>query len=135
MPVYLETTALRKLTCYKCREPTYTSIFSIFELLSGITENDFETRKACLYRIKKQRIEIKGPMVDKLFMKLIGVTDDRKYTEFAYKMIKDTWDAALNANNYSCFKDTRLLVTDKNNKRTEILALSWLKNGMKIFQI
>lgn len=125
MSVYLETNALRKLTCYKCKESVFTSIFSIFELLSGITERDFEVRKACLRRIKEQKIDIQGPMIDKLLMSLVGVT---KYNPFADRMIMDIYHAALNAENYSNFTDIELPATDKNNKTYTIHALTWLRN-------
>lgn len=125
MSVYLETNALRKLTSYKCKESVYTSIFSIFELLSGITEKDFEIRKACLKRIKEQKIEIQGPMIDKLFMDLVGITE---YNKFAYKMIMDTYYATLEAENYSHFNNIKLLGTDKNNKNITIHAHTWLKD-------
>lgn len=131
MPVYLETNALRKLTSYKCEEHTYTSIFSIFELLSGITEKDFEIRKACLKRIREQKIEIKGPMVDKLFVNLIGISDNAKYNRFAYKMIMDVYRAALTSKNYSNFNDGKLVGTNENNKWIEINALTWLKDWDK----
>lgn len=127
MSVYLETNALRKLTNYTCKESVYTSIFSVFELLSGITEKDFEIRKACLKRIEEQKIEIQGPMIDKLFVDLFGITE---YNRFAYKMIMDIYHAALKAESYSCFNKTGLLVTDINNKSDAIAihACTWLKN-------
>lgn len=128
MPVYLETNALRKLTSYKCKERTYTSIFSIFELLSGITEKDFEIRRACLKRIRAQKIEIRGPMIDKLFVNLIGVSGNAKYNQFAYEMIMDVYRAALTSKNYSDFNDCILVGTDENNKMLKIHALTWLKN-------
>ncbi len=125
MSVYLETNALRKLTNYMCEESVYTSIFSIFELLSGITEKDFKIRKACLKRIDEQKIEIQGPMIDKLFMGLLGITE---YNPFAYEMIMDTYHATLQAEDYSHFNDIQLLVTDINNKTKLIHAHTWLKN-------
>lgn len=128
MSVYLETNALRKLTNYTCKESVYTSIFSIFELLSGITEKDFEIRRACLKRIEEQKIEIRGPMIDKLFMDLLGITE---YNRFAYKMIMDIYHAALNAETYSCFNKIELLVTDINDKRDAIHACTWLRNWDK----
>lgn len=125
MAVYLETNALRKLTNYELEESVYTSIFSVFELLSGITEKDFEIRKACLERIDKQKIEIRGPMIDELFMKMFNTTG---YNIFAYKMIIDVYRAVLNAKNYSDFNDIRLLITDENNIKKRIHARTWLKN-------
>lgn len=125
MSVYLETNALRKLTNYTCEESVCTSIFSIFELLSGITEKDFKIRKACLERIYKQKIEIRGPMIDKLFMDLLGISE---YNPFACEMIMDTYYATLQAENYSDFYDIKLLVTDINNEKKQIHAHTWLKN-------
>lgn len=124
MSVYLETNALRKLTNYTCEESVYTSIFSIFELLSGITEKDFKIRKACLKRIDEQKIEIRSPMIDKLFMGLLGITE---YNPFAYEMIMDTYHATLQAEDYSHLNDIQLLVTDINNKTKAIHAHTWLK--------
>ena len=125
MSVYLETNALRKITNYICEESVYTSIFSIFELLSGITEKDFNIRKACLKRINEQKIEIRGPMIDKLFMELLGITE---YNPYAYKMIMDTYYSALRAENYSHFNNFKLSVSDINNKTRLINAHTWLKN-------
>lgn len=123
MAIYLETNALRKLTNYRCNETAYTSIFSIFELLSGITEENFEVRKACLRRVKEQKIEIRGPMIDKLFGKLVG---KQEYNNFAYKMILDIYNAALKSRNYSCMNDI---------KTEEIShALTWLRNWDKNIQ-
>ncbi len=110
MSVYLKTNALRKLTNYTCGESVYTSIF---ELLSGITEKDFNIRNACLKCINKQKIEIRGYMIDKLFMELLGITE---YNLFAYKMIIDTYHATLRSKNYSHFNDLKLSVIDINNK-------------------
>ena len=128
MSVYLETNSLRKLTSYKCEESVCTSIFSIFELLSGITEKEFEIRKACLRRIKEQKIEIKSPMVDKLFVNLMGITDDTKYNQFAYEMIMDVYHAVLKAENYSSYNDISLLITNINNIRERIHARTWLRS-------
>lgn len=125
MAVYLETNALRKLTDYSCEEAVYTSIFSIFELLSGMSEKDFAIRKACLERIDKQQVEIRDPMIDKLFMGLLGIDG---YNSFAYEMIMDTYRAALKAKNYSDFDGIRLLVTDINNVTKFIHARTWLKD-------
>lgn len=125
MSVYLETNALRKLTNYMCEEPVYTSVFSIFELLSGITEKEFKVRKACLERIAKQKIEIRGPMIDKLFMEMLGVNE---YNHFAYEMIMDIYQATLKAESYSDFVQFELLVTNINNKLEAIHAHTWLKN-------
>lgn len=125
MAVYLETNALRKLTDYKCREPVYTTIFSIFELLSGMSEDEFIKRQSCLKRIRDQKIEVRGPMIDKLFMELLGITE---YNPFAYKMIIDTYHATLRSENYSHFNDFKLSVIDINNKTKLINAHTWLKN-------
>lgn len=125
MSVYLETNALRKLTNYECEESVYTSIFAIFELLAGITEEDFEIRKACLKRIEEQKIEIRGPMVDKLFMDLIGATN---CNAIEYKIIMDIYYAALKAKNYFDFNKINIVVTDIYKKTNFLNAHTWLKN-------
>ena len=122
MAIYLETNALRKLTDYSCKEPVYTSIFSVFEILSGITETDFYIRKACLERINEQKLEIKGPMVDKLLMILLG---ESGYNEFAYEMIMDLYNATLKAASFSELKNVYLCCTDENGK-LEFLTIDWL---------
>ena len=126
MSIYLETNALRKLTNYTCKEPVYTSIFSIFELLSGITEEDFKIRKACLKRIKEQKIEIRSPMIDKLFMDLLGINE---YNKFADKMIMDIYEAVLKVDSFSCLNDIHLLMGYENTKNMKPMhALTCLKN-------
>lgn len=122
MAIYLETNALRKLTDYSCKEPVYTSIFLAFEILSGITETDFYIRKACLERINEQKLEIKGPMVDKLLMILLG---ESGYNEFAYEMIMDLYNATLKAASFSELKNVYLCCTDENGK-PEFLTIDWL---------
>ena len=124
MAIYLETNALRKLTDYKCKEPVYTTIFSIFELLSGMSEKEFIVRKTCLEKIKKQKIEIRGPMIDKVFGELLG---NDFYNQFAYKMITDIYQRVLKVTNYSDYTKIRLSVTDKNGYPKIINASSWLK--------
>lgn len=123
MAIYLETNALRKLTDYSCKEPAYTSIFSVFEILSGITEKDFYIRKACLERINEQKLEIKEPMIDKLLMNLLG---NSGYNEFAYEMIMDLYNATLKVASFSELKKIYLHCTDKNGK-SELRTINWLK--------
>ena len=131
MAIYLETNALRKLTNYRCEETAYTSIFSIFELLSGITKENFEVRKACLRRVKEQKIEIRGPMIDKLFGELVG---KQEYNNFAYRMILDIYKKTLKSRNYSCINDMKLLING-NIKTGEIIhALTWLRDWDKNIQ-
>lgn len=101
MAVYLETNALRKLTDYKCQEPVYTTIFSIFELLSGMSEDEFIKRQSCLKRIRNQKIEVRGPMIDKLFMKPLNMND---YNDNAYKGIMSAFLQAIKIKNYSEFR-------------------------------
>ena len=125
MAIYLETNALRKLTNYECNEPVYTSIFSIFELLSGINEKEFDIRKACLKRIAEQKLEIRGPMIDKLFNDLIGESD---YNKFAEQMIKDIYRQTIKLENYFEFNDIELLITETNDKENTIHAREWLEN-------
>lgn len=124
MGIYLETNALRKLTDYKCDEHVYTSIFSIFELLSGITdeEKEFKLRKVCIDRIFKQRLEIRGPMVDKLFMQLVGSND---FNENAYKMIWTSAKVLHISKDYADFK-ARLSKTFKDNYPEIISPIEWL---------
>ena len=131
MAIYLETNALRKLTNYRCDETAYTSIFSIFELLSGINEENFEVRKACLRRVKEQKIEIRGPMIDKLFGELVG---NQEYNNFAYKMILDIYNATLKSRNYSCMNDIKLLINGKTKTEEISHALTWLRNWDKNIQ-
>lgn len=95
---------------------------------SGITEKDYEIRKACLRRIKEEKIEIKGPMADQLFANLVGITDESKYNKFACEMIMDLADAVLNTENYNELNQIELFITDENGVKKNIHALTWLKN-------
>lgn len=129
MAVYLETNALRKLTNYDCDEPVYTSIFSIFELLSGMSEKDFQIRKACLERISNCDIKIQGPMIDQLFMEMIG---ENGYNADACRMICDTYQMTLSAHCFSDYKEIKLFLKDeKREKGEEISAYTWMRNWDK----
>ena len=63
MALYLETNAVRKLKDYDCTEHVYTSIFTLFELISGINKKEFSIRKSCIERIFEQKIEINMKML------------------------------------------------------------------------
>lgn len=116
---------MRKLVDYSCGEPVCTSIFSIFELLSGITKEDFEIRQACLKRINESGIEVREPMIDKLFMDLAGETD---YNQFASQMIWDIFRWVIQAKDFSQIEKIQLQITNKDDKLENINALEWLKN-------
>ena len=60
MKYYLETNSLRKLnsSLEVLKENSFTSALSIFELISGIREQDFHIRKCVLENIFKSHIEI-----------------------------------------------------------------------------
>lgn len=124
MAIYLETNALRKLTNYSCSEDVYTSVFSIFELLSGISEEDFEIRKACLKRVFDQGIEVRGPMVDKL-VDIYGIS---KSNPFAYEKIMDVYKKVLHIQSFADFCNVGLVRTDVNGNIEEINAHTWLKD-------
>ena len=129
MAVYLETNALRKLTNYDCDEPVYTSIFSIFELLSGMSEKDFQIRKACLERISNGNIKIQGPMIDQLLMEMIG---ENGYNAAVCQKIYDTYQMTLSVDCFSAYKEIKLLIKDdKSQKEEEMSAYTWLSNWDK----
>lgn len=128
LAIYLETNALIKLTDYNCKEHTFTSIFSIFELLSGLTEKDFKVRRSCIRRVFKHKLTIKGPMVDKLFMQLVGKND---FNEYAYKMIWDSAKMLCKSKNYAEFNKGRLSVTFKDNHSELISPIKWLSERDK----
>lgn len=127
MSVYLETNALRKLTSYKCKEPVWTSIFSIFEFLSGITEEEYDVRKACLRRIKEEKIEIKGPMPATILLNLFEKPYDAKHHESVREMIMDMYRVVLEEQNYFKFIDREILFIDKVSKIRIEDALAGLK--------
>lgn len=128
LAIYLETNALRKLTDYKYDGTEYTSIFSIFELLSGVKENDFYKRKACIERIEKQKLTIRGPMIDKVYYSFFNSKD---YNEYAYKEIKDVYHIFLKSKTFDDFRNVKKL---HNNKEFYVLEwlIEWDKNISKI---
>jgi len=125
MSIYLETNALRKLTDYSCNDDVCTSIFSVFELLSGMNEKDFEVRKACIRRISEIQIEIRTPMIDQLLMDMFGVKD---YNKFACAMIRDIFCAVVQAENFSQIEKLELGITNIAGTFERINALKWLKD-------
>lgn len=125
MALYLETNSLRKLTDYsfdKCE--VVTSIFSIFELLAGITEKDYHIRRSCLIRIKEQGVKIKIPMVDELFIKMIG---ESGYNQLSVPMITDIWHAACEIEDFNIFQNYRLFRTNAEGETIIIEPLEWLR--------
>jgi len=125
MAIYLETNSLRKITHYECEKGTYTSIFSIFELLAGMTSYDFKVRKACLHRIAEQALPIKTPMIDAIFCDLLGCSD---YNKFASDMIKDIYIATLNSNSFEQLEKLDLDCSDSKGIRKCTSAFQWLRN-------
>lgn len=122
MAIYLETNALRKLTDYSCDQPVATSIFSIFELLSGVKDkNDYHIRRQCLQRVKKQNVIIRFPMIDELF----GVPD---YNKFAAKMIMDIYNYMLITDDFTRFQHAKLELGRNDGSVEKISAIEWLRN-------
>lgn len=122
MAIYLETNALRKLTDYSCNQSVVTSIFSIFELLSGVKDqNDYHIRRQCLQRIKKQNVIIRFPMIDELF----GVPD---YNKFAAQMIMDIYNYVLSTDDFTRFQLAKLEVSRHDGSIENISAIDWLRN-------
>ncbi len=128
MPIYLETNALRKLTNYQCDDFAFTSIFSIFELISGITEDEYEVRKACLQRIKKQKLAIRGPMIDKAYMQFWGETG---YNKLAYKSIMKIFNHILKSKKFSDISDFCISIQVGDNPPYSTNALEWVRSKDK----
>jgi len=70
--LYFETNALIKLRNYGCNGNAYTSVFALFELISGITNQcEFDKRKACIIKVIDPKLHIKPKMVDQIFCELV----------------------------------------------------------------
>lgn len=128
LAIYLETNALRKLTDYKYDGTEYTSIFSVFELLSGVKKNDFYKRKACIERIEKQKLIIRGPMIDKLYSSFFDIKD---YNKNAYRQIMNVYHIFLNSKTFDDFSNAEMI--DINGKFNILeWLIEWDKNISKI---
>ena len=83
MKYYLETNALysiekiRKVGVNNC----YTSIYSLFELVSGINENNFQKRKHILDKIRNSKIDIDYDMPEKIIFDSFDVSQNFEFHE------------------------------------------------------
>lgn len=123
--IYLETNAIRKLVDYKYEGEVFTSVFSLFELISGISEDDFYVRKASVKRLIESKIPIKEQMVDQIICDFV---DLKKYNSDFHKILFDTAKQLINARNYKVFSryEIREYFEEPFFHVRKINVLSWL---------
>lgn len=107
--IYIETGALRKLLDYNHESNVYTSIFVLFELISGISNNDeFVYRKACIKRIFEQQLIIKPKMVDQLICDFMG--SDNYRNDFSTTVLRIAKDITM-LNTFNEYKNLKITFT------------------------
>lgn len=126
--LYLETSAIRKLTDYKCSNDVFTSVFVLFELISGITnEDEFFKRRACIKRIIDQNIVIEKRMVDQILFELVGEQNYRKNT---YDSIYAIAEDITKLNSFEECRNLKISFTHETPiyYTEQVSVLSWLQN-------
>lgn len=122
--IYLETNALRKITTYSKEDNVYTSVFALFELISGINSKiEFDRRKAAVTRVIKKGIYIDWDYVDKKLCNFWG--DDRYDKIFSYTF-KQLLNWLLKDDYYEIFKMRTVLLRTNRGILIEKNALEWL---------
>jgi len=92
MKYYLETNALYSIEKIhnKYIDSIYTSIFSLFELVSGIRNDNFTKRKNVLNKIFNSSIAIEWDMPEKIIFDSFDVTKNFEYIENRVEPLKNT---------------------------------------------
>lgn len=105
--IYLETNAIRKLNDFECKNKVFTSVFVLFELISGIDSSEqFRIRKANIEKIFNHKIPIIKKMVDQVLGELVGI-DKSRYSTDKGEIICLIAQNILKMNSYEEFiKDT-----------------------------
>lgn len=116
MAYYLDTNALRRIKEFT--PDMCTSILAIFELMSGITKEEYNIRQACLKRIADQDLKIREPMVDVIFLQLNHYPVQHSNTTSCIRCI---FEFLLSCSSYDEF--TKFTIPQFN-----LNALSWLRN-------
>lgn len=127
--IYLETNAVRKLTDFKCDNKVFTSVFVLFELISGINNSEqFRIRKANIEKIFSQEIYIVNKMVDQVLCELVR-EDKNKYDPEKGNIIYSNARKILKMKSYEDFVKEKIVFyhCDPILYKNEISIQSWLK--------
>lgn len=105
MKYYLETNALYSIEKISkvCVTNCYTSIFSLFELVSGINEKNFFKRKNILGKIRNSHINIDYDMPEKIIFDGFNVTKGFDFEEKRVEQINKQIHEILNVDTYKDF--------------------------------
>jgi hypothetical protein len=102
---YLDTVAVRRLgkALPKHVGTSYTSVFTILELLSGISEQQYKARKAALTNLFNSRMEIDWRMPDEILLKSFKVS--KRPDTICGDDIKKIAEELIASTNYEDFKE------------------------------
>jgi len=113
------------MTTYSKEDNVYTSVFALFELVSGIDSKiEFDIRKAAIERVKNSRIHIDWEFVDK---KLCSFFKENQYDENFSCMFTQTLNWLLKDDCYEIFKMHTIPLCTKNGLLIKKNALEWLR--------
>lgn len=123
MKKYLETSAIRKLQNIKA-ENVYTSIFTLFELISGInSKEEFDIRKQTVEKIMQSEIYIDWDFVDKKLGSFFGHEQvDENFPNLLEGIIK-----ALRKFSYKKFIKENLYIEQKDGSVIAKNVMEYLK--------
>lgn len=124
--IYLETNAIIKLADYKCKGEVFTSVFALFELISGMNRDDFEIRRANIKKIFDSNIQIEKKMIDQI---LCEFADQESYNPQIYKYIFRIAKKVVKSKNYDEFVAYEIVVD--HDSLQKVNALSWLRDWDK----
>lgn len=102
MLYYLETNALYHLSGIKKEILTssYTSAFSLIELVSGISESNYAKRKTVLSMIRDFKLTIDTASQEEVVFNTFDVFDDYEFVELRYVELQKLIQAIINCETY-----------------------------------
>jgi len=117
MKYYLETNALYSIGKFpdKYFRNFYTSILSLYELVSGIKKENFTKRKNVLNKIFNTSITIVWEMPEKLVFSSFNVTKDYEYLEHRVEPLRNIINKILNSDSYETFSQSTEYRTEPYN--------------------
>ncbi|MCT4665013.1 MAG: hypothetical protein N4A45_07245 [Flavobacteriales bacterium] len=117
MRYYLETNALYSIEkiCAENKKNLFTSIFSLYELVSGIKKDNFNRRKNILNKVKNSNIFIDREMPEKKIFDSFDITANYDYLEERVEPLMQIIDNVLSSESFEIFSNNDAYRTQKYN--------------------
>lgn len=106
MKYYLETNALYSIDKIDkiCGDNCFTSAFSLFELISGLNDDNFNKRRNLLTKLRQSQIKINKNFPEEIIFESFDVMRDYEFVENRFSALFIQIQGIINSENFTDFK-------------------------------